>query len=222
MVIAKKVRNILYPTLLVTFYLVCAFFYVTYEYQQGLLISINKITFQNIGIKVLNDFVSSLLPVIVLLIITSIEKKQLKDLGITAKEPLLVAILFLVYLVMFFVNNDFTMKGYYTAFFYLIIVAFSEEFIFRGYLFTSIERESGFWVAVLISGIPFGAAHSLIPAVLQSFTPLEFTASILSNILGQGIVGSLLFGFLYKKSNTLFVPVLIHAILDYSGVLFSK
>lgn len=222
MIITKKVRNILYPTFLVVAYLALMYFYIAYEEQKGLLISLNEITSLNFTIKFLCDFASSLLPVIVLLVITAIKKRQIRNLGITSKKPVLIGILFFIYLVMFFVNGDFTIKGYYTAYFYLIIVAFSEEFIFRGYLFTALERETGFRGAVAISGMLFGAAHSLMPAILYEFTPLEFIISIFSNLIGQGVLMGGIFALLYKKSNTLFVPVLVHAILDYLNVLFSK
>jgi membrane protease YdiL (CAAX protease family) len=198
------------------------YFYLSYEWQRGLHINLYEITTLNVVIKLLLDFISSLLPVIVLLVITLIKKSSIKDLGFTLKNPVLISILLLVYLVMFIVNNDFTVKGYYTAFTYLILVAFSEEFIFRGYLFGSLEREAGFWAAIVISGVLFGAAHSIMPAVMYEFTPLEFTISILNNLLGQGVLGGGVFALMYKKSKTLFVPILIHAILDYSNVLFSK
>ncbi len=67
-------------------------------------------------------------------------------------------------------------------------------------------------MAVVISGILFGAAHSIMPAILNDYTLLEIIRSIFSNLLGQGILISGVFALLYKKSNTLFVPILIHAI----------
>ncbi|WP_444660236.1 CPBP family glutamic-type intramembrane protease [Caproiciproducens sp. R2] len=94
--------------------------------------------------------------------------------------------------------------------------------MFRGYLFSKIEEEMGFWIAAIISGVLFGAAHSLVPAILYDFTLGQLIRSILSNLLGQGILISGVFALLYKKSHTLFVPVLIHAVLDYSSILFIK
>ncbi len=222
MIIKKKVSNILYPTLFVFVYLVSMFFYISYCCHNDMLISLNKITSLNFETKILFDITSGLLPVIVLLIITVFKKRQIKDLGITLKKPAIIAALLLIYLLMFFANGDFTMKGFYEAYYYLIIVALSEELIFRGYLYSLIEREAGFWVAVVISGMLFGAAHSIMPAIMNDYTLLEFIRSIYSNLLGQGIFISGVFALLYKKSNTLFVPILIHAILDYMNVLFSK
>lgn len=219
--LTKKVKNVLSPALIVIQYLIFMGCCLAYEKQQGLLIRLPEITALNIGKRALHDSIS-LFPVIVLLIITLFKDKSLNNLGITLKRPLLIIALFSIYLIMFFLNGDFSMKGYYSAFFYLIIVAFSEELIFRGYLFSKIEEEMGFWIAVIISGVLFGAAHSLVPAILYDFTLGQLIRSILSNLLGQGILISGVFALLYKKSHTLFVPVLIHAVLDYSSILFIK
>lgn len=101
-----------------------------------------------------------------------------------------------------------------------MIVAFSEEFIFRGYLFTKIDQEYGFRIGIIISGLLFGAMHGLLPTIIANGSLSDLFTNISSNLLGQGIVGGGLFALAYKKSGTLFVPILIHAILDYSNVLF--
>lgn len=121
---------------------------------------------------------------------------------------------------MFLSHGDFTVKGGYLAFFYLVIVAFSEEFIFRGYLFTQIDQAYGFKTGVIISGLLFGAMHGLLPTITANGSLADLFTNISSNLLGQGIVGGGLFALAYKKSGTLFVSILIHAILDYSTVLF--
>ena len=221
MVITKKAKNILLPTLLTSIYVIFIYFFMAYQVKKGLLISIHEISSFNVGTKFLCDFISSLLPVIVLLLIAIVQKKPLKEAGITLKSPILIAILFSVYLVMFFGNGDFTIRGIYESFFYLLIVAFPEEFIFRGYLFTAVDREAGFWAGAVISGILFGIPHAFMPSILNGDPPWEFILSMMSELLGQGILAGGIFALLYKKSKTLFVPVLIHAILDYSGVLFA-
>ena len=42
------------------------------------------------------------------------------------------------------------------------------------------------------------------------------------NELGGGIVMGILFIFLFRKSKSIFVPTLIHAILDYLAMLPQK
>lgn len=217
----KKIHNILFPTLLTLIYVVFTYFYIAYVWKNGLLVSVKGASQINIGQKFLCDFISSLAIVIFILLITYIQKKPVSDLGLTLESPILIAVLSAVYLLMFLLNGDFTAKGFYAAFFYLIIVAFSEEFVFRGYLFIAIDKEFGFWIAAIISGLLFGAVHAFIPAIVNGYNTHQFIQEIMNTLLGQGILISAFFAFLYKKSNTLLVPILIHAILDYSGVLFA-
>lgn len=90
-----------------------------------------------------------------------------------------------------------------------------EEFIFRGFLFTIIDQEYGFGKAVIISGLLFGAMHGLLPTIVANGSFMDLLANIFDNLLGQGVFGTLIFAYAYKQSGTLFVPILIHAILDY-------
>ncbi|WP_444660309.1 hypothetical protein ACRQV7_06150 [Caproiciproducens sp. R2] len=114
--LTKKVKNVLSPALIVIQYLIFMGCCLAYEKQQGLLIRLPEITALNIGKRALHDSIS-LFPVIVLLIITLFKDKSLNNLGITLKRPLLIIALFSIYLIMFFLNGDFSMKGYYSAFF---------------------------------------------------------------------------------------------------------
>lgn len=220
MTISEKYKPLIAPTFLVIFYFVLLYFFLIFEQQHNLLIPLSKITAQNLGIKFSCDFVSSIAPIIILLIITRFKKRTLRDLGITRNCLPLVAGLLLLYLLLFLIHKDFSVRGTYSAFYYLIVVAFSEEFILRGYLFTRLEQKSGFWPAIVISGLIFGAAHSLFPTVLYHYNALEFSLSVFSNLIGQGILAGGIFALIYKKSKTLFTAVLVHAILDYSNLVF--
>ncbi|WP_394701665.1 CPBP family intramembrane glutamic endopeptidase [uncultured Enterococcus sp.] len=94
---------------------------------------------------------------------------------------------------LFIYNNDFTLEGYYTFFYFLVFVAFSEEFLYRGYLFNKIDQEYGFWISVIISGLFFGIGHAMLPTIMQGESLSFFITQAMSNILGQGIFSSLLF-----------------------------
>lgn len=216
----EKILKILFPILLTLSYTVLMYLWIRYEWENGLLISVQGAAPIDIGAKFLYDCISSLLIVIVILFIAMLHKRPVNDMGINTNSPKLVAILFLAYVAMFLVNGDFSAKGFYAAFFYLVIVAFSEEFVFRGYLFSAIDKEFGFRIAVVISGILFGAVHAFIPAIVNDYNMFEFIIEIFSHLLGQGVLGTAFLSMLFKKSKTLFVPVLIHAALDYCSVLF--
>lgn len=62
-------------------------------------------------------------------------------------------VIFLIYILMFFIKDNFTLQGMYEWFFYLIIISASEEIVFRGYLFSELDREISTFLAVIISGI---------------------------------------------------------------------
>ncbi len=144
-----------------------------------------------------------------------IRGRSLSEVGFTSNSRFLSVSLLLVYLGLFLLHGDFSVKGIYRAFFFLVVVAFVEEFIFRGFLFTIIDREYGFGKAVIISGLLFGAMHGLLPTIVANGSFMDLLANIFDNLLGQGVFGTLIFAYAYKQSGTLFVPILIHAILDY-------
>ncbi len=220
----KKMTKISKPVLvavILTFlYGIFFYFSTSFLWNKGWLISLKDITSQNIWIKFLSDIITNLLFVILIFALIFLKKRPLSEVGLTKNSRLISVLLLVVYLIMFLSNGDFTVKGVYLAFFYLVIVAFSEEFIFRGYLFTIIDQEYGFRIGIIVSGLLFGAMHGLLPTIIGNGSLADLFTNISSNLLGQGIVGGGLFALAYKKSGTLFVPILIHAILDYSSVLF--
>lgn len=215
----EKSKSILLPIFLTVSYLIFSYFFMSNLYSKGLMVSIKDLSEINVGTKFLCDFMNSLLIVLVILSIVIYQKKPFSEVGVTLRSPMIISVLSAIYIVMFLLNSDFTIKGLYAAFFYLVIVAFSEEFIFRGYLFTAIDSQFNFWIAAIISGMLWGVPHAFLPSIINSYDTVGFVISVLSQ-LGGGILMGAVFAILYKKSKTLFVPVLIHAILDYSGVLF--
>ena len=212
----EKLKNISFPVIITLVYIGFFYFCVSFYVDKELLLSIRELSSINVGPRFILDFIASLLVIIVILVKTLVRKRPLSDFGLTVELPVITAILLVIYAGLFFYNGDFSLIGFYTAFFYLVIVAFSEEFVFRGFLFTSVNREYNFWVAAITSGLLWGAAHAVVPIVIHGG---DIVASVL-NELGGGIAAGTGFAFLYKKSRTLFVPVLIHAILDYSGYIF--
>ncbi|GCF93091.1 hypothetical protein NRIC_09820 [Enterococcus florum] len=216
-----KSKKIVFGAVGLTF-LYGLFFYIcaSFLWSKGWFISLNDITPQNVGFKFFMDAVVNLSFVFVILGLIWMNKKSLAIVGITNQSRLVTLLLLAVYVIMFLAHGDFTIKGIYLAYFYLVVVAFAEEFMFRGFLFTQIEQQSNFLTGIVISGLLFGAMHSIMPTIISNGSFADLIAKISNDLLGQGILGSALFAFAYKKSGTLFVPVLIHAILDYSGVVF--
>lgn len=196
-------------------YGVFSYFGMSFLWNNDYLISLNDITANNVWLKLLTDSIENFLFVLLILGFMLIRGRSLSEVGFTSNSRFLSVSLLLVYLGLFLLHGDFSVKGIYRAFFFLIVVAFVEEFIFRGFLFTIIDREYGFKKAVIISGLLFGAMHGLLPTIVANGSFMDLLANIFDNLLGQGVFGTLIFAYAYKKSGTLFVPILIHAILDY-------
>lgn len=214
----KLNKKVVRPVFFTIIYMVYGFCLMKYLYSHDLLIGLNSINRSNIGIKLLDDFLSSLLVVIIIISATLIKKQPLSRLGLTKNNSTIVAILFLAYMGIFFVKGDFSLIGIYKCFFYLIIVSFSEELIFRGYLFTELEREIPTYLAVIISGMMWGAMHAFIPIIVNNYTLTQALNAIVST-LGGGVLAGGIFILIYKKSNSLIIAILVHALLDFSSVL---
>lgn len=119
----------------------------------------------------------------------------------------------------FIIYHDFSLGGFYRFFFYLIPVAFGEEFIFRGYLYNELKDNNRLF-AIILSGALFGITHAILPGILANKSILEIAVAMLSELMG-GIVFGYYFIYLQEKSNSLLVPIFIHAILDYGAGFLS-
>lgn len=73
-------KKVVRPVFFTTIYMVYAFCLMKYLYSHDLLIGLNSINTSNIGIKLLDDFLSSLLIVIIIISITLIKKVNLYQL----------------------------------------------------------------------------------------------------------------------------------------------
>jgi membrane protease YdiL (CAAX protease family) len=111
-------------------------------------------------------------------------------------------------------HADFTIKGYYKLFFYLIVVAFGEEFLFRGYTYNKLKIRSKV-LGVVVCGFFWGSMHAILPGLLSGDSINQLGISMLSEA-GPGIVMGYYFIYLQEKSSSLFIPIFIHAILDYT------
>ena len=207
----EKIKKVLPHIAFTAFYTAFLIIYLKVEYENNRFIRIADVNSNNLTTVLKVNFISSILILIVILMINRYRKKTISNLGICIKNPLIIAALSAVYIGLFIIKGDFSIVGFYVAFYYLIIIAFSEELIFRGYLFGIINEAFGDVVSVVLSGIIFGAMHTTIPIVVDGMNPLI----AVSSQIGGGIIGTALFVFIYKKSGTLLIPILVHAIFNY-------
>jgi len=105
----------------------------------------------------------------------------------------------------------------YNLFYYVFFIAFFEEFIFRD-LFPFLLKNEKTLIRYLIPGIMFGLIHVFNYSGWQSITAYQVIKFITSQMLGY-IAFSCVMQFLKEKSGTIWIPVLVHTIMDYSGIL---
>ncbi len=104
-------------------------------------------------------------------------------------------------------------KALYNIFYYFLIIALTEEVVFRGYIQTRmyglIKNDL---LAVTVTGVMFYAMH--LPFQMQA-NGLQF------NIINMLILMSLhfLMNFLYRKYNSLAGATIFHGLLDWGGNL---
>ena len=105
----------------------------------------------------------------------------------------------------------------YALGYYLVIIAFSEEFITRG-LCAYLLREEDWPLRFLVPNICFALLHLFSYADWGAITPDYVLRFLTTAVLGLTVHGCLL-QLLKEKSGTIWLSVLLHAAMDYSIVL---
>ena len=137
--------------------------------SQGLFISLVDVSITNIGRRLIGDC-ASIIFLSILIFIAICNNMQIQT-GLTwGSSRGLVIFLAAAYFCLFFAVGDYSVKGIYVFLFYLIPVAFLEEFLFRGYLFSALEIKYDFWIAAIISGIFWGISHVPVRAVVYKYS----------------------------------------------------
>lgn len=205
-----KNRKIILPIITVLCYSVYFYIICYVLYQNGWIISMKSLTKKNLIYSVISNVLCMFPFVIVLL---AYYAKRIEILGI--KKSFFAMVLFGIYVLVFVMRKDFTLMGIYNAVFYLLFVGIPEEMIYRGYLYLQLKKwnKKG---AIIISGMMFGYMHAILPAVINEVRGMELLISMFSQV-GGGICYGLIFIGLYELSGSLLVPMMLHALLDYSA-----
>ena len=208
----QRVNNyIAIPIIISLLYTIYFYVVIKFIIKCNMLISINNITINNVGAKFIGDFFVMLL---VPLILAVIYRKKLIEFKLQFIHTYLQYVLIAIMMVLFLLHGDFTIRGYYKLFFYLVVVGFGEEFIFRGYVYNELLRHNKF-LAIIVSGFFWGILHAILPGLLAGDGLRQIGIRMLSEI-GGGIVAGYYFIYLLEKSKSLFIPVFVHAILNYT------
>lgn len=91
----------------------------------------------------------------------------------------------------------------------ILLVGITEEIVFRGFILRKLMDSFRFWVANVITALLFVSIHFPIWFYKDLFGFPNILASIL-NVFVMGII----FGFVYKKSNSLWSVIILHSLYN--------
>lgn len=121
---------------------------------------------------------------------------------------------FVINLIVFKNNIDFQIgfNGWLNT---ILLVGITEEIVFRGFLLRKLMDSFKFWIANTITALLFVSIHFPIWFYKGLF---EFPY-ILNSILTVFML-SIIFGFVYKKSKSLWSVIIIHSLYNFLVLLF--
>lgn len=98
----------------------------------------------------------------------------------------------------------------------LLGIGLREDLLYRGVLQSALaikyaDSSKGIWLTVAVSSIAFGLLH-----FLNMFTGTTFEAAFYQ-VLGAAALGAA-FGAIYLRGGNIWVPILIHALVDFTGI----
>ena len=180
-----------------------------FQSHYNLIIPRSKITVKNLPIRFISDLLNYYAPSILIFVLFR------RRLNLRINRPAVLS--GSIYLAMFLYHGNFTLTGFYIAVFYFF-VAFCEEILFRGVL-PSFFDKANYKYSVIIIGLIWGSLHALSPIILNHYPFKKAIIKICSELLG-GVVSHYLFSLTAKIGKTLWLAIWIHAILDYSSIVF--
>ena len=181
------------------------------------------------------DYYSSLLKILFCIPFFILIKYYQKDLKFSLKQmftqfngklfAILFSILFLLELIMMFIMNkgwNFNTNNIPLIFEYSI-VGFTEEFICRGWVFNALYSKIEYKKANIFQAIYFAVWHMVpyIPVWIKygAIDIQQLKYVFIWNIPASIIIG-LLFGYIMKRDKSIWIPILLHASMDYLASLF--
>jgi len=106
--------------------------------------------------------------------------------------------------------------------FYLLVIALSEEIIFRGYIQTRIygiiKRRS---FAILLTAFMFMIMHIPFQMGIAQMDLTTFVANNFITLMFQ-FSWHFVFNFMYAKYNSLLAPTIFHTVMNWSNYLFIR
>ncbi|MEB2299009.1 CPBP family intramembrane metalloprotease [Lysinibacillus xylanilyticus] len=88
-----------------------------------------------------------------------------------------------------------------------IMAGIAEEIVFRGFILQELDKRLAFWKANIITAVLFLVVHY--PIWIYNDIIFQFVSHLYVFLLG------LLFGFVFKKSGSLWAVILLHAVHNF-------
>lgn len=217
------------PVRIIIIFLICtadiltvAYFIYTWK-QNGTVISVRNAS-DNIPGIFRQSLIVSMAAILVILIFFIILRKNFVSemyLKISEKKQkitvfILTAILLAVTVFCLITKAD-KITILYNLLYYTVFIALEEELLVRGVCVYLLKDESNY-IRYLVPNILFAAMHLFSYANWGKITLVYVFSFITSQMLGLVLTGCI-FQYLKEKSGTIWIPVLVHAILDYMVVL---
>lgn len=103
----------------------------------------------------------------------------------------------------------------FNALFYLIMMFFVEEFIYRGYLWPRLVVLTGKHMGTILCGSLWGIMHLILGYM---YGAMDLSILQIINSITSGILGQYIFCSLYSYAQNIYFPSIIHASLHFFTV----
>lgn len=101
----------------------------------------------------------------------------------------------------------------------VVFVAFSEEYVFRGYVQNAVMRRHGVYAGLIVSSLSFALVH--LPSAVGSASSGSVALATLGlALLGRFSFSILAFSAVYQLTGNLIIPVMIHGFYDFTLYYF--
>ena len=202
--------------------LVAAYFIYTWK-QNGTVISVRYASDNIPGIFGQSLAVSMVAILVILIFFIILRKNFVSEMYLKISEKkqkitvlILVAILLAVTVFCLITKAD-KITILYNLLYYTVFIALEEELLVRGICVYLVKDENNY-IRYLVPNILFAAMHLFSYANWGKITLVYVFSFITAQMLGLVLTGCI-FQYLKEKSGTIWIPVLVHAILDYMVVL---
>ena len=217
------------PVRIIIIFLICtadiltaAYFIYTWK-QNGTVISVRNASDNIPGIFRQSLIVSMAAILVILIFFIILRKNFVSEMYLKISEKMqkitvfiLTAILLAVTVFCLITKAD-KITILYNLLYYTVFIALEEELLVRGVCVYLLKDESNY-IRYLVPNILFAAMHLFSYANWGKITSVYVFSFITSQMLGLVLTGCI-FQYLKEKSGTIWIPVLVHAILDYMVVL---